>query len=1124
MKAPLRLIALTVLALPWWPGNCLAISAGEVFRESGVRGGLIVHVGCGDGSLTAALRAGNGYLVHGLDTNPAHVDRARAHVRSLGLYGPVSIDTFDGRRLPYVDNLVNLVVAEDLGEVPMAEVLRVLCPRGVAYVKRDGRWTKTVKPWPQEIDEWTHFLHGPDNNAVADDVAVGPPRRMQWLAGPQWTRHHHKDKGTQGAVRAMVSAGGRLFYMVDEATAANINVPSRWFLVARDAFSGVVLWKKPVAAGLFPRRLEQLWRQIIAQRDRVFVQMGTDQPLCALDAATGEVVKSYPGTENLEEVIEAGDRLFAVVDPRCIVALHADSAEELWRWAPPEGVAIVPLTLAASGNKVFVKTDASVCCLSAETGRPIWRFVPQIPGKRRRLSWPRAKLIATDDVVLCSYGGINPEVLNRDKWEYLGSHPRVNEYGGTLAAFSADDGRVLWQTAYKPGLESYPGDIFVIDGRVWLGPDYSEVRDLHTGKVTRTDSVLDRLWTTGHHHRCYPEKATSRYILTGKRGVEMIDVAGEEHSRNNWVRGTCRIGVTPCNGLMYATPHSCGCYMEAKLYGFWALASEKETRHATAAIERLEKGPAFGQIMNHKSQIINPPAWPTYRHDPVRSGGTAAEVPAELKPVWKTRIGGRVTAPVVAAGRVVMAEVDGHRIVCLDANTGQEQWSFATGGRVDSPPTVYEGLVLAGCADGWVYCLRLVDGKLAWRFLAAPLRINAVAFDQVESLWPVHGSVLVKDGVAYATAGRSSYLDGGITLCALDPATGKLLHHTRLRSEHPGAMDPPPEARRTAMEQTIAQNNTDYKTFLSPDRSDAFSMAGARSDVLVADADSIYLRHLRFDGRLVERETRSPHLLSVSSLLDGAEIHRSHWILGTGDFSRTPVAYSWIAYGPNKGRGKSLSVPYGLMMTFDDRTVWGVRRNHLMRWKKEYPDNYILFAQERPDRHDAAAPLPDFRSEGVQLKWTAPLPLRPRAMLRAADRLFVGGMPDSIDPSDPWAAANAAFEGRREGLLLAISCRDGKILEHMQLDSPPVWDGMAVAAGRLYLVDRKGRVLCMAGEPHRPEQVGRNKRSAVPAFGAERYVGRNKRSAVPASCVKGLHETACRNCAALVPAYFAPRE
>ena len=41
--------------------------------------------------------------------------------------------------------------------------MRVLSPLGVAYA--GGK--RIAKPWPKEIDEWTHFLHGADNNAVA---------------------------------------------------------------------------------------------------------------------------------------------------------------------------------------------------------------------------------------------------------------------------------------------------------------------------------------------------------------------------------------------------------------------------------------------------------------------------------------------------------------------------------------------------------------------------------------------------------------------------------------------------------------------------------------------------------------------------------------------------------------------------------------------------------------------------------------------------------------------------------------------------------------------------------------------------------------------------------------------
>ena len=165
-----------------------AATAGSIPEAAGVQGGLIVHLGCGDGRTTAALRVNERFIVQGLDTDPAAVQAAREHIHSLGLYGPVTANTFDGRHLPYVENFVNLVVAERLGAVPMAEVMRVLAPNGVALV--GGK--KTVKPWPKAIDEWTHFLHGPDNNAVARDTRVDIPRSIQWVAEPRWGRSHEE--------------------------------------------------------------------------------------------------------------------------------------------------------------------------------------------------------------------------------------------------------------------------------------------------------------------------------------------------------------------------------------------------------------------------------------------------------------------------------------------------------------------------------------------------------------------------------------------------------------------------------------------------------------------------------------------------------------------------------------------------------------------------------------------------------------------------------------------------------------------------------------------------------------------------------------------------------------------
>ncbi|NQT38996.1 MAG: hypothetical protein HQ581_15975, partial [Planctomycetes bacterium] len=203
--------------------------AGQILRDTGVEGGLVVHLGSGDGKLTLALRANDRYTVHGLADDAADVAKARELIHQSGQYGPVSVEQWAESFLPYADNLVNLLVAEDLGDVPRDELMRVLCPLGAACVKENGRWTTLRKPWPETMDQWSHFLHDASNNAVAQDEEVGPPGRLRWVCGPLWSRSHEFNS----SLCAMVSAGGRLFYIFDEGLTGVTakSTPEKWTLI-----------------------------------------------------------------------------------------------------------------------------------------------------------------------------------------------------------------------------------------------------------------------------------------------------------------------------------------------------------------------------------------------------------------------------------------------------------------------------------------------------------------------------------------------------------------------------------------------------------------------------------------------------------------------------------------------------------------------------------------------------------------------------------------------------------------------------------------------------------------------------------------------------------------------------
>ena len=64
---------------------------------------------------------------------------------------------------------------------------------------------------------------------------------------------------------------------------------------------------------------------------------------------------------------------------------------------------------------------------------------------------------------------------------------------------------------------------------------------------------------------------------------------------------------------------------------------------------------------------------------------------------------------------------------------------------------------------------------MIWRFRAAPVDRRLMAFEQIESVWPVHGTVLVEDGVATFVAGRSTFLDHGLRYIQLEVKSGRKL-------------------------------------------------------------------------------------------------------------------------------------------------------------------------------------------------------------------------------------------------------------------------------------------------------------------------------------------------------------
>jgi len=1052
--------------------NCRADSrAKSIIEGAGIQGGLVVHLGCGDGELTAALRADERYLVHGLDSNAAQVAEARETIRAQGLYGPVSVDTFDGRRLPYVDNLVNLLVADDLKDVTKQEVMRVLAPRGVAWVGGGV----IVKPWPKEIDEWTHFLHGADNNAVAEDTVVGPPKRYQWISGPRWARSHDH----LSSLSAMVSATGRVFYIVDEAPVASIAFAPEWRLIARDAFSGVVLWKRtiePWEGHLRPFRTgpTALARRLIAAGEHVYVTLGYGKPITVLDAATGKVVRDCEQTANAMELALDNGTLFAVVgdhDPfppqdtgrmshelqgtgktsgsperhwrvwrekaplKHLVALDAESGALLWKKDDADTREIMPTAMAVSGGRVFFQNEKALVALDAGTGEVLWRAARLVNLDAPASSAPT--LVASGDVVICADREAGATPRKRDEWGRLASwhfFPHTaHSKAGEAIAYDAATGERLWSVTSVENFRA-PADVFVRDNLAFVRsnePGLDVGLDLRTGQVKHLPQKRSPIRDPGTHWRCYRNKATAKYLVLCEQRTEFYDLETGAKVKNYWVRGACQYGMLPCNGLLYAPPHPCACSIESKLDSFNALAPNANPTEDTSDHERLEQGPAYEETRNPKLETRNSDDWPTYRCDAARSGVATTTLGAELAPAWEAKLKGRLTAPVVADGILMTAAPESHTLHALNADTGKTMWSYTAGGAVDSPPTSYDGTAIFGCANGCIYCVRVCDGRLAWRYRAAQVDRRIVANGNVESAWPLHGSVLIQDGTVYAVAGRVSHMDG-LFFLALDASTGRELVRKRITQ-------------------------------------------ASFPDVLSGHGDSIFMRQMRLDKQGDVQPSNVPHLFSATGFLDDTWWHRTYWQFGygmSGGYTR------WFAAGEVR--------PSGRLMVIDAERIYGFGRLNQLDYVGSHvglgSTQYLLYAASRSDfdntvRNERKSSLPwTAKKPDIPTLWQAQIDLLARGMVLCGQVLFLTGPPDLFAaargdvphpytpiPAESLRLQREAMDGERGSLLWAVSAVDGKKLSETRVDGLPVWDGLIAARGRLYLTMQDGTVRCFSG-------------------------------------------------------------
>ena len=1085
--------------------------AQKILKENGVSGGFIVHVGCGDGSLSVKLKGGEGYSLHAIDMDPDSIEKARELMSSFDHHGLMAAATFDGENLPYIDNMVNFLYCSKRYSLRDDEIQRVLTPLGKAIVKEKGKERVITKAWPKSYDEWNHYLRNPDNNAVSTDTAIKPPlMHLQWKGSPKFSRHHDK---SVTHMAGLVSAKGRIFYIIDNGPRASVLWPANFQLIARDAFNGVVLWQKSIEQWVnhlgygVKKGPAVLPRRLVAIDESVYTTLGVFEPVSKLDARSGELVLRYKGTEKTEEILVQDGVMYLVINPavsrdpsvkgdmrvgpflrmkpKFVMAVNESDGEILWQQELPW---IAPNTLGV-GKNIYVCDGPKIHAFDKKTGKRLW--------KSKDLPWRKNMPTYFSPTLVVSPGGILYAGGENFK-EHAGSK-------GLMTCLNERDGSLKWQAPHLPSGYQSPQDIFVINGRAWCGSlnskpgefdkKYPEVApstgaflgyNIESGAPDKSVAGNDDSYW--FHHRCHRSKATENYFLTSRTGIEMVDTKTGEWDLNHWVRGACLYGLMPANGLIYAPPHPCACYPEAKLAGFNALSGPRVSGKNTSKLstsERLLKGPDYAKLLSGTPAKEHD--WPTYRGNAARSGSVSKTVTTDLAPQWTLNLGGELSQPVVAGGKVYVAAHNKHSIVAIDQNSGKRAWTFIAGGRIDSPPTYYKGRILFGSKDGYVYTLNAVNGQLVWRFRAAPYDQRHMVYEQLESLWPVHGSVLIRNDVAYVTAGRSLFLEGGMFLHRLDPLSGKVLSTEKMDRTDP-FMKPNDPARKNSKNK-ITGDITDHINVLS--------MPVGSSDILSSEGDTIFMRSQPFNlqGKrtrtkqkaFYEQKGSDSHLYAANGFLDGSWWHRSFWQYGTATLG---------------GHGYGLTgkkAPSGKIMVLDDKNlyVYG-RENRLWGWT--VPTEYRLFSVERsmplgkqPYKKDRKTGkymvFPRGPKKGQKMpyglrpllnRWSVPIPVLVRALVKAGDSIFAAGPADTVNEYEAERALrkdsgeektlaalkNQAdmYAGKEGSILWMASAKEGKKIKEMKLDVLPVFDGMVAAGGKLYLSSVDGKVVCLGAQ------------------------------------------------------------
>ena len=696
----------------------------------------------------------------------------------------------------YGSELFNLIVIDGWGKgaaegVSLAELERILTPGGtlaVSEAKTDltahaAKLTLSKLPdtsgfmiWSKPVlvgEDWTDD----DSRRARSNPKskIKPCYNLRWRSGLQWDRKFLAHKCTR-------FANGRMAYLALEPTPGTDKMYA-FKLIVRDGFNGRIIWSKdgkPFDSAKVNRNFKP--GSMAIHGDRVYSLL--DRKISCYDAETGKVIYTvkHPRLTALLQKSPTTLRMIRIHDGKYLIigidglSLICDPATGEKIWESRDRVAYGPI----ENNIIYVNNRDTYSALNLADGKKIWSINGSLND-----TIPKGRLSR----MFCSSKGLhivkgwqNPYRIDtldlktgKKLWTY-----RAKPIDFSLTPdlkYPIKEGK--YKDSMKREAVGFDNYICLVQ-RQTLGWNntYSYVTriDAATGKVSYENRV-----PSGHKpcstQRCYDYRGVGNFLHHGNNN--WVDCESVEYINYSVIRSGCKRGTFPANRMVYSTGHVKG----SPVNGMAALGSENfpELDYAAPPLKTIKRGSGKSD-----GTPTGPGDWPMYRGSTTRGNSISKGPGPTLVAKWNRKIGkGKLsyrrmtlertglTQAVSAWGMVFVSDLEGHRVVALDKNTGKTKWTFQGSSRVEFSPSLYKGMCIFGDREGWIYCLDAKTGAMIYKLLGAPAEAYIGGREAIQSLWPVHGVAIIDD-VAYAAAGVVANMHGGITLCSFDPVTGEV--------------------------------------------------------------------------------------------------------------------------------------------------------------------------------------------------------------------------------------------------------------------------------------------------------------------------------------------------------------